>query len=122
MKCPECHCYPSGHKINCKTGNDRAAAYQSTLRRRRPVPGSEVLEYWQVEVWTKRMGWAEEGARLKTIATAYEYLAACTRMYQGHPVRLIHILERRREIKGNGLQPPNNQAHGAPLTDGASHR
>jgi hypothetical protein len=30
-RCPECKCEPPGHKIGCKTGNERAARYQRTL-------------------------------------------------------------------------------------------
>lgn len=33
--CPECHIVPPGHKIGCKTGNDRAREYQSQLPRNR---------------------------------------------------------------------------------------
>lgn len=33
--CPECHIRPPGHKIDCKTGNDRARKYQSLLPRNR---------------------------------------------------------------------------------------
>lgn len=39
LRCPECRCFPPGHKIDCKTGNERARRYQSGLaqkfRRRR---------------------------------------------------------------------------------------
>lgn len=29
--CPECKCRPPGHKIDCKTGNERARRYQQQL-------------------------------------------------------------------------------------------
>ncbi len=32
--CPECGCTPPGHRINCKTGNAKAKAYQDGLERR----------------------------------------------------------------------------------------
>lgn len=31
--CPECKCSPPGHRINCKTGNERAKRYQDNLER-----------------------------------------------------------------------------------------
>lgn len=32
-RCPECGCLPPGHKINCRTDNEKARAYQNKLER-----------------------------------------------------------------------------------------
>lgn len=50
LACPECG-ITLGHKIQCKTGNDRARAYQSTLaakprRKRKPMFTIEQALAW----------------------------------------------------------------------------
>lgn len=43
--CSECGIVPPGHKINCKTGNAKATAYQKSLRAPQPVePAASELE------------------------------------------------------------------------------
>jgi hypothetical protein len=56
--CPECGIKPPGHKLDCKTGNERARAYQSGLAAKQRVKKKPMFTVIEAAQWAERNGFA----------------------------------------------------------------